>query len=66
VETPKILTVSEVAKILRVQPSWVATLLRRGQLEGFKAHRRSNWRVPASALRQYLGEDASGAITPEL
>lgn len=67
----RLLTTEEVAERLRVHPETVKRHLRDGTLEGFKASRRSGWRISEAALEKYyarFGSDAQppAVITPEL
>lgn len=48
----KLLTVDEVAQILRVLPKTVRSLLKEGKLPGFKVGR--VWRIPEKSLRAYI------------
>ena len=48
----KLLTVDEVAQILRVLPKTVRSLLKEGRLPGIKVGR--VWRIPEKALRAYI------------
>jgi len=50
---PDVLTIDEVAKLLRVSPDTVYRLAARGELAGRKVGR--IWRIPRSAVEQYLG-----------
>ena len=55
--TDTLLTVVEVAKVLRVDVSTVRRILERGELKGVKVG--NVWRVHAAKLRAYIGEEAS-------
>lgn len=52
------LTVAEVAKILRVAPMTVYREIHTGALRSYKVGR--NYRIPLSAVREYLGEAVVG------
>lgn len=48
----------EVADALRLTEQYISTLLREGKLRGIKMPTRGGrgrWRVPASAIREYMG-----------
>jgi len=49
-----ILTIEEVAEILRVHPTTVYRLLKRGSIPGFKVG--GNWRISAIALNSWMAE----------
>jgi len=52
IEQVALLTVSEVAAMLRVHKATVRRLLREGQLLGFKIHQR--WRIPRCELNDFM------------
>ncbi len=52
----KILTISEVAQILRMHRNTVYRLVKQGDLPGFKIG--DNWRVDAKALRTLLAHES--------
>jgi excisionase family DNA binding protein len=47
-----VLTIGEVAKMLRVHPTTVYRLLKRGDIPGFKIG--GNWRVGVNALDRWM------------
>ena len=49
-----VLTIGEVAEMLRIHPTTVYRLLKRGDIPGFKIG--GNWRVSISALDQWMSE----------
>jgi len=49
-----VLTIGEVAEILRVHPTTIYRLLKRGAIPGFKIG--GNWRISASALDRWIPE----------
>ena len=49
-----VLTIGEVAEMLRVHPTTVYRLLKRGDIPGFKIG--GNWRVSVNALDRWLSE----------
>jgi len=54
-ENPKaVLTIGEVAEMLRVHPTTVYRLLKRGDIPGFKIG--GNWRVSVNALDRWMSE----------
>lgn len=56
VTTPRVLTVEEVADILRVKPRVVYNLVRDGAIRSVRAGRQI--RIPSEALDEYLGGDS--------
>ncbi len=50
----KLLLTNEVAEMLRVSEHYVRELLRERKLEGYKESRRSGYRIPYSAVTQYI------------
>ena len=46
------LTIGEVAEILRVHPTTIYRLLKRGDFPGFKVG--GNWRISTTALNQWI------------
>ena len=56
---PKLLTVTEVSKILRVHRPKVYDLVKWGDIEGFKLG--ADWRIRTSSIEKLVGE-----ITPEM
>ena len=57
------LTVQEVASEVKRSPSTVRTWLISGALRGYKLNRR-DWRVPRTALREYLAAPAPESPPP--
>ena len=49
-----VLTIGEVAEMLRVHPTTVYRLLKRGDIPGFKIG--GNWRVSVNALDRWMSE----------
>ena len=49
-----VLTIGEVAEMLRVHPTTVYRLLKRGDIPGFKIG--GNWRVSVNALDRWISE----------
>jgi excisionase family DNA binding protein len=49
-----VLTIGEVAEMLRVHPTTVYRLLKRGDIPGFKIG--GNWRVSVNALDRWVSE----------
>jgi excisionase family DNA binding protein len=49
-----VLTIGEVAEMLRVHPTTVYRLLKRGDIPGFKIG--GNWRVSVDALNRWMSE----------
>lgn len=56
----KILTISEVAQILRMHRNTVYRLVKRGDLPGFKIG--DNWRVNEKALRTLLARESDRKV----
>jgi excisionase family DNA binding protein len=56
----KILTISEVAQILRMHRNTVYRLVKRGDLPGFKIG--DNWRVDEKALRTLLARESDRKV----
>jgi excisionase family DNA binding protein len=50
----RVLTIGEVAEILRVHPTTIYRLVKRGELPGFKVG--GNWRINSEALDTWLAE----------
>ncbi|MHB8383238.1 MAG: helix-turn-helix domain-containing protein [Candidatus Binataceae bacterium] len=57
----KILTIAEVAQILRMHRNTVYRLVKRGDLPGFKIG--DNWRVDEKALRTLLARESDSKAT---
>ena len=49
-----VLTIGEVAEMLRIHPTTVYRLLKRGDIPGFKIG--GNWRVSVNALDRWMSE----------
>jgi excisionase family DNA binding protein len=49
-----VFTIGEVAEILRVHPTTIYRLLKRGEFPGFKVG--GNWRIGADALKHWISE----------
>lgn len=49
-----VLTIGEVAEMLRVHPTTIYRLVKRGELPGFKVG--GNWRINSTALESWLEE----------
>ena len=49
-----VLTIGEVAEMLRIHPTTVYRLLKRGDIPGFKIG--GNWRVSVNALDRWISE----------
>lgn len=56
----RILTVDEVASIVRLRARTVRELLKKGELPGRKIGR--VWRIPGSALKEFLGGHNVSAV----
>ena len=54
-ELKRVLTVNEVAEMLRVHPTTVYRLVRRGDLPGFKIG--GNWRINRASLNLWLSPE---------
>jgi excisionase family DNA binding protein len=50
----RVLTIGEVAEMLRVHPTTIYRLVKRGELPGFKVG--GNWRINSDALDAWLAE----------
>jgi excisionase family DNA binding protein len=48
----RVLTIGEVAEMLRVHPTTIYRLVKRGELPGFKVG--GNWRINSDALENWL------------
>lgn len=56
---PKVLTVPEVAKELRLSPDTVKKLLNEGRLKGVRTgHYSGKWRVSETAIEAFLNGEA--------
>lgn len=58
----KIYTIKELSDRLRVHPTTIYRLLRRGQLPAFRVG--SNWRFSRAALEQWESGQSSEGFTP--
>jgi excisionase family DNA binding protein len=58
----KIYTIKELSDRLRVHPTTIYRLLRRGELPAFRVG--SNWRFSRDALEQWESGQASESFTP--
>jgi excisionase family DNA binding protein len=54
----ELLTVEDVARILRLHIYTVRELLKTGELEGFKIGRQ--WKIKQEALRQFIDKQSQG------
>ena len=54
VDTPRFLTLADVAEILNTSGAQVYALVRRGELPAIKIGGRGQWRVEASQLEGYI------------
>ena len=54
-EEPGVLTINEVADILRLHPTTIYRLVKRGELPGFKIG--GNWRINRASLDVWLSAD---------
>jgi excisionase family DNA binding protein len=62
-EARSVLTVSEVAEILRVHSTTIYRLVKRGELPGFKLG--GNWRINRASLDLWLMADRPQHLTPK-
>ncbi len=53
-ETPRFLTLADVAEVLNTSSAQVYALVRRGELPAIKIGGRGQWRVEASALEDFI------------
>lgn len=60
-ERGSVLTISEVAEVLRLHPTTVYRLVKRGELPGFKIG--GNWRINRASLDLWLSADRPHALT---
>jgi excisionase family DNA binding protein len=63
-ELERVLTISEVAEMLRVHPTTVYRLVKRGDLPGFKFG--GNWRINRASLNLWLSEGGRVNLTPRV
>jgi excisionase family DNA binding protein len=54
-------TVREVSQLVKLKETTVTRLIREGKLEGYKPEGAKEWRIPAEALKRYIGPDLIGA-----
>jgi excisionase family DNA binding protein len=54
VKANAVLTIGEVAELLRVHPTTIYRLIKRGAIPGFKVG--GNWRISAAALDKWIAE----------
>jgi len=55
-DSPRFLTLADVAEVLNTSSAQVYALVRRGELEAIKIGGRGQWRVEASKLEEYIQE----------
>jgi excisionase family DNA binding protein len=55
-DTPRFLTLADVAEVLNTSSAQVYALVRRGELPAIKIGGRGQWRVEASKLEEYIQE----------
>ncbi len=55
-ESPRFLTLADVAEVLNTSSAQVYALVRRGELEAIKIGGRGQWRVEASALEAFIAQ----------
>ncbi|UMG91770.1 helix-turn-helix domain-containing protein [Nocardioides sp. TF02-7] len=55
-ESPRFLTLTDVAEVLNTSSAQVYALVRRGELPAIKIGGRGQWRVEASKLEEYIEE----------
>jgi excisionase family DNA binding protein len=53
-DTPRFLTLADVAEVLNTSSAQVYALVRRGELPAIKIGGRGQWRVEASKLEEYI------------
>ena len=53
-ETPRFLTLADVAEVLNTSSAQVYALVRRGELPAIKIGGRGQWRVEADRLEEYI------------
>ena len=59
-----LLTITEVAEILRMHPATIYRLVKRGDLPGFKIG--NGWRISETSLHSWLSAEHSPHQTPEV
>ncbi len=52
----ELLTVDEVAQILKLSPYTIREMLKDGRLQGVKMSKRGQWRIRREDLEAYLGK----------
>ena len=58
-EISEILSVTEVAEILKSGKNLVYSLLRSGELKGFRVNNRGNYRISRAALNDYIKKQSN-------
>ena len=53
-ETPRFLTLTDVAEVLNTSSAQVYALVRRGELPAIKLGGRGQWRIEATKLEEYI------------
>jgi len=53
-ETPRFLTLTDVAEVLNTSSAQVYALVRRGELPAIKLGGRGQWRIEASKLEEFI------------
>jgi excisionase family DNA binding protein len=53
-ETPRFLTLTDVAEVLNTSSAQVYALVRRGELPAIKLGGRGQWRIEATRLEEYI------------
>lgn len=52
----QLLTIAEVAKLLKLSHNYVAAMAREGRLQGIRPGGRGKWRFTPQAVRQFIGQ----------
>ena len=60
----RLLTIAEAAEILRVHPTTIYRLVKRGVLPGFKIG--GNWRIDRGSFELFLSEGSQPHLTPRV
>ncbi|NYJ00559.1 excisionase family DNA binding protein [Nocardioides thalensis] len=60
-QSPRFLTLADVAEVLNTSTAQVYALVRRGELVAIKIGGRGQWRVEASKLEEYIQEQYTKA-----
>lgn len=55
-DSPRFLTLADVAEVLNISDRQTYALVRRGELPAIRIGGRGQWRVEAEALERYIGE----------